>query len=790
MGALLQNTIFGRTKNSFISVWTTSNVSEGSSLANQIKLPLINSGNYNFIVDWGDGLTNIITAWNNPAVTHTYSTAGTYTIKIKGTLIGWQFDNIGDRLKLLSISQWGKIGLGNKGSYFKGCSNLNLSNVNDILCIEGTSNFSNIFSFCTSLTTVKNINHWDMSKVTNLATAFIMCINFDQDLSSWNVSSVTSFWGLFQFCSKFNNGGNSNINNWNTESGNNFSYMFDGATNFHQPINSWNTSNVTNTMCMFSNANSFNHNIGNWDLSNVTSFDSMFKNAVSFNNGGNNSINNWNTSSVTSMIGTFNGAKSFNQNIGGWNVGNVKSIDFMFMEAIKFNNGGSSEINNWNTSKVTSMIYTFYNADFFNQNIGNWNLSNTTNISYMFSSAVQFNNGGSTDINNWNTSNVTDMSYTFYNAKSFNQNIGDWNVSNVTSISNMFAAAIIFNNGGSNKINKWDTSKITTMSALFYATYFNQPLDGWNVGNVQDMSRMFHDTKSFNQNIGKWDVSNVSVFNFMFNDALAFNNGGSPDINNWTLKTTGSVSLNGMFQGGGGDSIMIFNQPIGNWNTSAVTNMSNMFHKTGNGHHYFNQPIGNWNTSNVTNMSNMFRQGGTNGGAFNQNIGAWDVSNVSDFSEMFLGAKQFDNGGSPTINNWNIKTTGSVNMSKMFANINRFNLTTFNQPIGNWNTSAVTNMDQMFGATEGSVAFNQDIGNWDVSNVINFSNFMIGKSSSNFSTSNLDSIYNGWSSRPVKTAINISFGAVKRSPLSDAGKAILAAAPNNWIITDGGIETI
>lgn len=38
----------------------------------------------------------------------------------------------------------------------------------------------------------------------------------------------------------------------------------------------------------------------------------------------------------------------------------------------------------------------------------------------------------------------------------------------------------------------------------------------------------------------------------------------------------------------------------------------------------------------------------------------------------------------------------------------------FNQPIGNWDTSNVTNMYTMFGMAS---EFNQDISNWDTSNV-------------------------------------------------------------------------
>ena len=64
---------------------------------------------------------------------------------------------------------------------------------------------------------------------------------------------------------------------------------------------------------------------------------------------------------------------------------------------------------------------------------------------------------------------------------------------------------------------------------------------------------------------------------------------------------------------------------------------------------------------------------------------------------------------------------------------------------------------------------------------------MVGKSPSTLSSSNLDAIYNGWSTRLVKPGVSISFGTAKYTSGSSAGRAILTSAPNNWVIVDGGI---
>ena len=55
------------------------------------------------------------------------------------------------------------------------------------------------------------------------------------------------------------------------------------------------------------------------------------------------------------------------------------------------------------------------------------------------------------------------------------------------------------------------------------ATSFNQPLNNWNVSNVDYMYNMFMEARSFNQPLNKWNVSNVVDMGYMFRDANSFN---------------------------------------------------------------------------------------------------------------------------------------------------------------------------------------------------------------------------------------------------------------------------
>ena len=361
---------YGKGRGTFISTWKTDNLSSGSSTSTQVKLPLESTGTYNFVVNWGDNTTDTITSWNDPATTHTYPTIGTYTITIKGILIGFSFGSIAnaatsDKLKILSISKWGKLRLGNNGSYFAGCTNITLNTITDILDLTGTTTLASMFFGCTSITTVGRMNEWNLSDVINLTSMFGQFGSgtnglglFNQKIGAWNVSNVTNFGSMFRFTALFNNGGSPDIQNWNVSSAISMEGMFSRANSFNQPLANWERSTPGNTST----------------LANVQVMSNMFSSGnrtFSFNQ----PIGNWNVSSVTTMANMFY-RSPFNQDIGNWNVSNVTNFTFF---------GEPGAVTPFSTRANLDAIYIGWSTRSVKPNIS---IRFSTNTIYGYSSAA------------------------------------------------------------------------------------------------------------------------------------------------------------------------------------------------------------------------------------------------------------------------------------------------------------------------------------------------------------------------------------------------------------------
>lgn len=329
----------------FITSWKTDNA--GTSTATQITIPTVISGSYSCAVDWGDSNISNISTYNDAAWTHTYSVAGTYTVRITGIFNGIEFNNGGDKLKLLNISGFGAMRLGNTGAYFSGCTNLTIT-ANDNLDLTGTTTLINAFANCSSIITIPTITSWNFSSITSLQTTFIGCSKFNQTLNGIDVSHVTTMSGTFQNCVAFNG----DVTLWQPTACVTLNQIFQNCTVFNQAVGSWTTSSVTVLSSCFQGCSAFNQSLG-WDTSKATTVMSMFS-----------------TCSVYNKTITFNLAACTNS-LG------------MFFNCLQLN----SAITLTNTNLITTMAQMFQGCTVFNQDVSAWSIAALTSATNMFTSS-------------------------------------------------------------------------------------------------------------------------------------------------------------------------------------------------------------------------------------------------------------------------------------------------------------------------------------------------------------------------------------------------------------------
>jgi surface protein len=563
----------------FVTTWLTTN--PGVTSDSSIKISTFQDEVYNYDVDWNnDGVFDEFGITGD--VVHTYSSPGSYTVRIRGLFPRIFFNNQDDVLKIIAINQWGSGLWSSMEKAFYGAIHL-VGYANDAPNLSQVVSMS--YMFANAITFNQNISSWNTSNVRDMSYMFYNAISYNNAYSPllWDTSSVENMSYMFAFAAVFNQ----NISSWDTSQVTNMNHMFYSTVLFNQDISLWTTSNVLDMSYMFNNAYAFNQNLNNWDVSLVQDMSHMFDYAIEFNS----NIGSWDTSSVEDMNSMFFYASSYNNNGMplSWNTGRVLDMSHMFYSALLFN----QDVSSWNTSSVVNMKRMFYNSRAFDQDIGLWDTSSVVDMSYMFNNAGNFNK----NISSWNTSNVLDMSYMFNNATKFNQNIGSWNTSRVTNMSFMFVNTLFFNQN----ISSWDTAEVTDMSYMFAnARVFNQNIGSWNTSNVVSMKGMFALAMAFNQNLGMWSVSNVGDFSFMFHgitlsesnydalligfksqnliNGLVFNGGYSKscssvaqqakndiiNIENWTFIDGGVCTLSDDFLSEMKNNINIFPNPVSN----------------------------------------------------------------------------------------------------------------------------------------------------------------------------------------------------------------------------------
>ena len=463
--------------NDFVITVKTNN--PGGSPPTQFIIPVVNSVfyNYNYNVDCNnDGaleasaVTGNYTCMYNP-----FGGVGTYTIRIiDNTGLGTGFPSItfnngGDRLKILSIEQWGTGIWTFMSGAFEGAENL-VINATDV------PNFSRVTEmiamFKGAFLVNPNTKYWNTSSSTNMNQMFSGAFTANPDTSRWNTANVT-----------------------------NMNSMFKDALSAKPDTKNWDTGKVFTMQDMFYNAEKANPDTSAWDVSSLNLMQGMFHQASLATP----DTTNWDTSLVSNMQDAFRSASKANPNTSFWDTSLVVTMQGMFYGATLAN----PDTSNWNTSAVNNMSQMFANAISAAPDTGNWDTSLVTNMSSMFSNAAMAN----PNTNLWDTSLVTNMGGMFRNAAMANPDTSLWDTSLVTIMFFMFENAASAQPDTSN----WVTNSVISMQSMFSgASLANPDTSGWNTSLVTNMRSMFENATSANPNTSSWDVSSVTVMNDMF----------------------------------------------------------------------------------------------------------------------------------------------------------------------------------------------------------------------------------------------------------------------------------
>ena len=637
------------TDGAFVTTWRTTSADKS------ITLPLIGSG---MTVDWGDGNTTTASG----SVSHTYNTAGDYTVQITGGLTGFHLNGATDASKLVSIDQWGTASWTYLQNAFRGAKNM-VYNAGDVPNFSGVNDMSSMFFFTPSFN--GNLSSWDVSSVTDMSNMFTLASSFNGNLSSWDVSSVTDMKRMFNDAASFNQP----LNSWDVSSATRMDYMFRKAVSFNQPLNSWDVSSATGMSNTFQNITSFDQNLGNWyvTLDSDTIADTAIPGVVGTISAQNLPLRKHSptyaivddddldadhfeivSGNRLNMTSGVPGEYSINVTASGTNVfesgNNWRLLEIevtgQIPDTMVTDLTVGAFVTTWRTTSADKSITLPLVGSGMTVNWGDGNTTTASgSVSHTYNVAgdhtiqitgglTEFRLNGADDapklvsLDQWGDASWTSMENAFKGATNMVYNADDApDLSGVTDMSGMFYKATVFDGD----LSSWDVSSVTDMSEMFReAVTFNQPLNSWNVSSVTNMGGMFG-TTIFNQPLNSWYVSSVTDMSHMFSDST-------------------------------------FNGNISSWDVSSVTDMSYMFYRS-----TFNGNISSWDVSSVTDMSYMFRSA-----SFNGDISEWDVSNVTYMSYMLLDSHFNGNLGNWYITLDNASITGTPQAVRNITPQNEF----------------------------------------------------------------------------------------------------------------------
>ena len=705
-------------------------------------IPCDSVGTFNATVDWGDGSTSAITAYNDSDLTHTYASSGDHSISISGTFPNIKFGNNSTNAgKVITVTSLGQVGWQSFVNAFKSCGNMTSFNVG-VTDTSSVTSMLGMFQSCHLLTTL-DLSNFDTSSVTDMSYMFNENLDLTSlDVSSFNTSSVTTMYRMFYDCgsltsldvSSFDTSSVSSfgfiamfermydltsldLSNFNTSSAsalNNMFYLCRSLTSLD--VSSFNTSSVTSMDQMFVNCNSLTSlDVSNFDTSSVTSLYKMFVNCNSLTS---LDVSNFNTSSAASMLGMFDGCSSLTDVVGVENF-NIEALD-QFFDLNSFMSGVTLP-----TSRYDALLVNWDAQDPFDNMTPNFGSSQYTAGSAAATARANLISTDGWTISDGGTAPPLPFAMTVRTTaanETFTipcQNVGTFN------------ATIDWGDGSSSTITSYNDSNL----AHTYASAGDHAIS---------ISGTFPNIKFGDDNVAADKVITVT-----------------------NLGQVGWQTLERAFKYC--DNMTSFTSGV--TDTSSVTNMYEIFYSCSD---MTSCDASGFNTSNVTNMGGMFRY---NYDLTSLDISSFDTSSATSMYGTFWACQSLT-----SLDVSNFDTSSVTNMFYMF--IDCPSLTSLD--VSNFDTSSVTDMNGMFfgGSSLTDVVGVENFNIEGINNTGGFTNFM---NSVTLPTARYDALLVNWDAQDPLDNLVPNFGS---SQYTAGGTAAAARAnlisTDGWTITDGG----
>lgn len=340
-------------------------------------------------------------------------------------------------------------------------------------------------------------------------------------------------------------------------------------------------------------------------------------------------------------------------------------------------------LNTWDVSTVRNFGGFLAGCPLFNADISGWDMGNVYNTASMF----RFSNSPGTAamtaaIQNWsfNTSSKSTGTGTSVSANQL-----------VDTGANFIADGVVVNNWVKNTT----TGALTQVATVVDANTLTLDddvfggLDSYRVFEGITMGGMFHRNNRVSQDLGAWQMTNCVDLGAFFESRGSNSCSLNFDLSQWERTTPGDESTIGnvsglatIFFGGGGLSQANL-ATVQDWDVSGCNSFAAMF---------MENTVLSTNFDTVCDLSNWTLRG-------RESISMANMFNVTGSCPAGFGSA-----------NWNSGTQYVTNVSTMFRQC-----TNGNPDVTNWNTSNMTNFNQMMESS----SFNRDCSAWDLNSASN-----------------------------------------------------------------------